>query len=283
MGLLNLLQKRYSAAEQEIRRLYEPGSEDTRAVKALIEIYKAKHVLDNAISMLQEELRRRPEVIELRLLLASTATEAGNLPLAASEYERLRAADPASPQIAAELGHIYLLQGQLEKAVDRFERAEQLAPRDPSPPALLGETLDRLGRKREAMAQYRKSLALKPSSPLVMNNLAYLIAETGGDLEEAFRLASAALRQEPANLLIADTVGWIYLQKRDFTTALQTFQNLVRRDPVNPTLRLHLAMALKSTGKGAAAEAELEAALSSHPSSAEAAKIKDLLEDWQAH
>ncbi|PWU03834.1 MAG: hypothetical protein C5B51_18090 [Terriglobia bacterium] len=276
LGLLNLAQRRYAEAE-DIFHNYRPQSGDIRAIKGLVEIYKAQNRPGKAIAAIQEELSRNPQSAGLHLLLAATAADIGNRDLAAAEYEKIAAAAPGDANVALSLGQIYEGKGDFNRAVQQFERAEKNRPRDPSPPALLARTLDEAGRKREAVAAYRRSLAAKPDSPVVKNNLAYLLSETGGSLDEALRLAVEARQSDPENVLFADTMAWIQLQRKETVPALQTLQALVRKQPDNATLRLHLGQSLIAAGQAEAARKELQAALDAQPSREETAEIQRLL------
>jgi predicted Zn-dependent protease len=110
-----------------------------------------------------------------------------------------------------------------------------------------------------------------------MNNLAFLLSNTGGDLDEAIKLAQRAVQKFPAQPNFADTMGYVYLKKGMRDSAVQTFTNLVQKYPKVPLFRYHLGMALVETGDKVRARKELETALANHPSQDEAAKIRELV------
>ena len=109
-----------------------------------------------------------------------------------------------------------------------------------------------------------------------MNNLAFLLAENGGNLDEALGLAQSAAQKVPGQSHFSDTIGYVYLKKGMRDNAVRTFSGLVQKYPTNPTFHYHLAMALLETGDKAAARNELGAALANHPAEDEAAKIREL-------
>ena len=88
-----------------------------------------------------------------------------------------------------------------------------------------------------------------------------LTAETGGNLDEAQRLAQDATRQEPSNPAFAETLGWIYVKKKQPDSAIQILRNNVTKHPDRTISRYHLAMALMDKGDKAEAKVELQAAL----------------------
>ena len=110
-----------------------------------------------------------------------------------------------------------------------------------------------------------------------MNNLAFVIAEQGGDLDLALTYAQRAKQKLPQSPEVADTLGWIYIKKRLTPNAIEIYNDLVAKQPANSTYRYHLGMALLQRGDKPQARKELETALRNKPSPVEAGKIKELL------
>jgi Flp pilus assembly protein TadD len=81
----------------------------------------------------------------------------------------------------------------------------------------------------------------------------------------------------PTNNDVADTLGWIYIKKNLSDNAVSIFRDLVTKDPARSTFRYHLAMALYQRGDKPEARKQLQGALELKPSSAETAKINDLI------
>ncbi len=277
MGLLDVMQKRYDEAEQLFRKYYQPGRGDFRSLKGLVEVYRARGQNDKALATIQQELDKFPRSAEGRQLMAETATRAGKYDLAIEQYQQLRLLRPESPSVPLELGLLYEAKGQRDQAIMQIQAARQMNPKDPVAPAIMGKIREQAGQKQEALADYRESLRLDPENTSVMNNLAFALAETNGDQNEALRVARKALEKSPNNLDFADTLGWIYLKKKEIQSALQVFQGLRQKQPQNATFRIHLAMALLENGDASSAQRELMAARELHPSAAEQAQIQQLL------
>src|SRR5262249_49918291 len=115
--------------------------------------------------------------------------------------------------------------------------------------------------------------------PDLFNNLAYLEAEMGTDLDAALALAQRALSLAPANPNYADTVGFVYLKKRETVSARRVFQTLSERHPDNARFRYHLALALLQSGDRTQGLRQLSAAIASDPSLANDPKVNDLLQE----
>ena len=63
---------------------------------------------------------------------------------------------------------------------------------------------------------YRKALEIAPETPIAANNLAWLIAENQGNLDEALQLATGAVSKNQTVAGFYDTLGWVYLKKVGF-------------------------------------------------------------------
>src|SRR5262249_25834003 len=123
----------------------------------------------------------------------------------------------------------------------------------------------------------QQALQLQPDNIVALNNLAYLLAETGGNLNEALQLAQRAQQKQPGVLTFADTLGWVYLKKNMSDSALQIFNASVRKEPDNPTFRYHLGLALLQKGDKERARSELQTALKKNPAKDEEAKIREAI------
>ena len=113
----------------------------------------------------------------------------------------------------------------------------------------------------KARTYYEKALKIDQNNPLALNNLAYLITETNGDLNQAMTYATEAKQRLPNFLEVSDTIGWIYLKKNIPDSAIDEFKRLVTQAPLNPIYHYHYAMALQQKGDTVGAKAQCEVAL----------------------
>jgi tetratricopeptide (TPR) repeat protein len=277
VGLLDIQEKRYDDAEAIFRKHYQPGQGDLRLLKGVVEMYAGRAQWDKAIAVIQKELDARPQSPELRRLLAETAGRGGRFDLAIEQYQKLQQMQPAASDIPFQLGLLYDAKGEFAQAIGQFQAARRLNGKDPLPVAMLGKVLEQTGRRQEAIVNYRESLRLDPDNSSVMNNLAFDLAESHGDLNEAMQMARRAVQKNPGNLEYTDTLGWVYLQKKDTGSALQVFQTLRKQQPQNASFRIHLAMAYLASGDSGSAHHELTAAEELHPSIEQQSAIKQLL------
>ena len=160
---------------------------------------------------------------------------------------------------------------------------ESVAKSDPgsvSAATMLAQALSRSGRMNDAIAGYRRVLQLQPDNAGALNNLAYFLTESGGNLDEAQKLAQRglAIATDPKlKETLSDTLGWVYVQSNHLDSALEIFQRLVRNDPGNPAYHYHLGAALYKKGEKQRARAELNTALAAKPGAVDVQKIRELL------
>jgi Flp pilus assembly protein TadD len=147
----------------------------------------------------------------------------------------------------------------------------------------LALALDTAGRKPEAQTAYDQAVKLDPQNAYALNNLAFLIADSGGgDLDQALTYAQRAKQVMPNLPEVSDTLGWIYLKKNMSDSAMDIFQELVEKMPQNATYRYHLGMAYAQKGDKVKALRELQQALRIGPGKDEVNHIRDLINKLQA-
>jgi Flp pilus assembly protein TadD len=168
--------------------------------------------------------------------------------------------------------------GNLNGAVDVFRRCSQAAPNSTICPRELGLLLDALGQRDQAKPIYEQVLKVNPDDPVALNNLAFIKAEEGGDLDQALTMAQRARQKLPGSNDVADTLGWIYIKKNLSEDAVRVFADLVRKSPNDYRFHYHYGMALMQKGDRSNARKEFEMALQDKPSRGDEGKIRDLLQ-----
>ncbi len=145
-----------------------------------------------------------------------------------------------SPSLTASVG---IPSGARPPSVSALD--QPLAPIELAPTGVPGQTLaapgpsapwvekalslKRLGQYPEAIEAYRQALLVDTGNPVVLNNLADLLVEQGGDLDEAIRLVKDALAAEIADRgPYFSTLGWAYARRGDLDEAEKYLDEAVR-------------------------------------------------------
>ncbi|MBL8234002.1 MAG: tetratricopeptide repeat protein [Bryobacterales bacterium] len=265
LAILDLKQGKAAAAEKQFRQLSDRSKWDARALRGIAESLAAQDRDADAIRFLEARLKEFPESQAIRGLLARTQLDAGDHAGAIHNYEALAGSNAESAELRIYLGTAYQQAGKFPQALAEMEKAKAAAPAHVLPVILAAQLQDLMGRKREAIQGYRQALAMNPNDVAVMNNLAFLIAESGGSLDEAEALVRRALEKSPRAADSTDTLGWIQFKRKRFDEALQTFRSLAVKYPGNHNFRYHYGLVLLQRGDKPAAKAELQAALKSKP------------------
>ncbi len=109
-----------------------------------------------------------------------------------------------------------------------------------------------------------------PDSPIAANNLAWLLAENQGNLDEALQLAQKSVNQIHNSAGFYDTLGWVYFKKGLYTPAVEQLKKAVALDEAdaqragkaaNSAYRLRLGTAFASSGDKTSARREVENSL----------------------
>jgi tetratricopeptide (TPR) repeat protein len=276
VAALDLQDKNYRQAEEGFRKLYGQFN-DVRALMGLVETYVQQKQPEQALRLLREELAKAPERMEFQLAIANISANTGDYKTAIAEYKKVLERVPRSSDVWMRLGESHRRAGDIPSAAASFKKAQELAPNNVAPYVQLAMLYDTSGRQPEAKPLYEQVLRIQPDHAIALNNLAYMLAESGADLDQALTMAQRAKQQRPTDNNVADTLGWIYIKKNLSDTAIGIFKDLVQKEPERATYRYHLAMALYQKGDKQQAKRECELALRANPPKEEAAKIRDLL------
>jgi len=279
-GVLALSEKRYADAERIFGQLVSAGIAAPEVLAGLTNAYLGEKEPAKAIQALQDAVQHSPGSQNLRMVLARTAMVSGKYDLAIEQYKQLVAAVPASIEYQRELAGAYKAQGNGAAAIGILEPAVQKNPSDVGASLDLAHALITAGRLADAKQQYRRVLKIQPANPNALNDLSYLMAESGESLDEALAMAQKGAQVATDQTLknsLQDTMGSIYMKKNMYANALQSFQAAVNNDPGSMTFHYHLGSALYQTGNKSKAKTELQAALAATPKSADEPKIRELL------
>jgi tetratricopeptide (TPR) repeat protein len=274
-GFLALAERKYPEAIDILSRQRPSG--DPRAFVGLATAYLHQKQLDAARETLHEGLEKSPDTPVLLKQLAETEALAGHYDLAIDYFQKLLSVDPKSINLRRQLAEVYDLKGDHGNELLYSQEANALAPTDLAVSLTFAEALARAGRTEEARTQYLRVAKTHPENAPALNNAAFFLADTGGDLDQALQLAQHALEKVPGQPGFSDTIGYIYLKKGLYDSAIQTFRNLTQKYPMFAVFRYHLGLALYEKGDKAAAMKELRGALAAHPSAEDSLRIRELL------
>ncbi len=182
---------------------------------------------------------------------------------AAAEKFLRRALDLDSGYMAAygALGQLYVTEGRLDQARAEFEVLAKQSPKPVGALTMLGMILQAKGDVDGARDRFERALQIDPEAGVAANNLAWIYAETGGNLDVALHLAQVAQQRLPGMAEIGDTLGYIYYKKQLAPLAISTLTVSTEKDPGNAVYQYHLGLAYAAAGDAKRAKQVLARAL----------------------
>jgi tetratricopeptide (TPR) repeat protein len=236
---------------------------------------------ERAMTVLESEARKAPNRVDIPFLMGITAKREGKFQEAQTYFTQvLNGMDKKSKARAnlyMQIADCYRMAGDRDSAIANYQKAREILPENERLLGAMGLVMDQAGRRKEAREAYEACLRLNPNNAMVLNNLAYLMAQTNADLDVALQYAQKARGLSPGQGEITDTYGWILLKKGLAEQAIPVFQDLVSRVPTNASYRFHLAKAYAQKGDTAKASGELREALKHSPPREEQQEIQDML------
>jgi tetratricopeptide (TPR) repeat protein len=266
-----------AAARAAFRRALELDSDAVEAVAGLTALDLGDRNYASAKTRVDEQVvksKSRPEVL---ILAARVYAATGDL---ASAEQFLRRAIDINPSLLPAygmLGRLYLDQKRLQEAQREFDT---LAQRQTKPVAAL--TMSALisevqGNQTEARKRYEQVLSVDGAAPIAANNLAWMYAESGENLDRALQLAQTAATSSPDQPEVMDTLGWVYYKKNLPDLAIRQFSRCVEKEPSNGAYHHHLALAQLQAGQTEQARQSLQRALKTSSNPTTTAEIRQAL------
>ncbi len=228
-----------------------------------IDLAEAKHA--DALARLDALAARRGALVpSLRLARAQVLASAGDEAAARAEALRAASEQPGLPGALALLGALYARGGEIQEAIDAVEAAGRDSL-DATGLTILGRLHLQAGSRDDARALFEAALAKEPDLAATQNDLAYLLAEEGRELDRALELAKQAQEVLSEDPFAADTLGFVFLKRGLDQPAADQFRHAVELAEARETPRAefqhHLGLALRRLGREAEAAEAFRSAL----------------------
>ncbi len=265
MGLLRLSQNRSADAMAFFEKTLSLNPNLLDPLSRIIGIKLRDKDLKGAILRVSQQIKRVPENglfyrLRGRLYSGNNADD-----LAVIDYKKAITLNPDDLAAYLDLGNLYGRQKKYTQAIKELDDGIQKNPNLPQPYMLKGVIYEAQAQYEKAQAQYEKVLELNPKFAPAANNLAWIYAERGGNIDQALSLARIAKEQFPDDPSISDTLGWIYYKKNAFLKAISLLEESAEKLPKNAVIHYHLGMAYAKEGKTEQARVALTDALKLDP------------------
>jgi len=198
-------------------------------------VLMAQGHMETAMTEFRKEQEVSPEDERAYAVPAMFLEQMGKKDEAISEWRKLLRADPSNQKAAAKLGRLLLGSQKYGEAIEVFEAASKQAPDDAAMQLSLGEAYLKAGNKDLAIVHMRAAIEKKGDDAMLLNNVAYTMADskTSLDVAQEYAQKSLAKLEEQAQRpdssdelrrtyqfsLVWDTLGWVYFQQGNLSKA----------------------------------------------------------------
>jgi tetratricopeptide (TPR) repeat protein len=230
LGLLAFDRGDYSEAQSVFSALLKDPESSGIAVYYLAAIAERRGETANAL--------RGYQMLTGTGLEAAARSRAANILYKAGQRDDalalLQAKDDATPaaRLEAEIAQAQLLSNGGEGA-QALARIDDVLARFPGHPDVLYQKsilLEKAGRTDAAIAQLEALYKDRPQDGAISNALGFILADHNRDLTRAQRLINSALKAEPDNPAILDSLGWLEYRRGMLQAALPQLERAFRLD-----------------------------------------------------
>jgi putative PEP-CTERM system TPR-repeat lipoprotein len=248
-GTANLSAGRWREARAAFDRALALDPSQLEALSGSVALDIAEHHPGTARRRVDAQLAKRPDDVGLLMLGGRVAATMADLEASERYLRRAIVSDPAQLHAYSLLGELYARQGRIDQAMATFGSIARQQPRSVAAHTVLAVLHELKGSRQDARRGYERVLQIDPSAPVAANNLAYLYAEDGGNLDVALQLAETARRKLPDVPEVADTVGWVFVKRGMPNLAIPLLEDCVRQNKKNAAFAYHLGAAYAKAGQ----------------------------------
>lgn len=233
--------------------LQDPNSSD--AVEGLIRAYSGGDVKRGMLLAMEQIASQPPQSATLLEISGRLFAQHGWYADATRCLQSALKVDPSRSTAALQLARVLVASGD-ERAAAHYAA---LVPGISD--ILKGSAAEQRGDQASAIAHYEAAVRAGDRTSIAANNLAWIYAESGHNLDRAIELAQNAVEFAPTDPAVLDTLGYVRLRRREYTDSVKVLQQALTlaresRAPELPAIQQHLRAAYLDSG-----QPELAAAL----------------------
>ena len=251
---------------------YDPTNLNASLKIALILIEEKKY--SQAIEKLEKILERSPDSDKVRFYLGALYEETKNYRAAIQQFETIRFGSTYYDDSIMHGAYLHKLLGDYSGAIatvkkglknnnenakfwvlhaslldenNKIEEAKVVLvsavekfPESTQVHFQLGSIYDRMGRKDKTVEHMEKIIDLDGNHVQALNYLAYIYAEGTRNLDDAERLVRKALKLQPGDGYILDTLGWVLFKQDKLDEAIKILEKAHTKESKESIIAEHL-------------------------------------------
>ena len=244
LGVIARSEKHDTEALEHFEQALKHTPEFIDALAQIVSLKVAQGKIDDARTRLIQHgtiVQNNPHIQVLRGQLAFSTKD---YPQAEDAFKQAILLNDTVLDAYTGLAGVYLKQGKADDAVKEYKIALSKNPKLIQAYMVLGMISESQKKYDEAQTNYQEALKINPRFAPAANNLAWLMMEQGGNTDVALSYAQTAREIAPTDPSIADTLGWIYYQKKVYLQAASLLKEAAEKLPNEPLVHFHYGMAL---------------------------------------
>ncbi|MGO9597021.1 MAG: tetratricopeptide repeat protein [Isosphaeraceae bacterium] len=242
-------------AAATIRQMIEkfPSEKTGRSLLVLAELERRAGHTEAALSAVNQAAELDANDVEIQLLHAELLGETGKVDRALEILRNVIKGEPENARYKFVLGGILSRFGRNEEAIKVFQELLQRFAGNDELARLVHSNLSIIyvnqGDYAKGEAELEVLFQKSPDDAGVNNDLGYLYAEQGKNLEKAEAMIRRAVHEEPHRPAYLDSLGWVLFKRGKVKEALEPLQQAVDLQkleerkgtaPADATIREHL-------------------------------------------
>ncbi len=236
-----------------------------------------KNLNDSSLSEFNKAIKINKDSILANYWAAQVYLKKGDRDNAITFFENSLKKAPTFFSSLYVTGELNFMKGETITAADYYESALAVK-KDTGLMIKLGLFYEYTKKYDKAAELYEEATKLSPDNFIGYNQLAWLYAKRGVNLDKAMNLALKADNLQPGNTSILDTIGWIYYHKKKYKKAIEYLEKAQKINPNDPSVLYHLGVVHSSMGDRNIAEKFLRKSLKISGSFEGAEDARKLLE-----
>ncbi len=257
LGEISLQRNQVANALMSFERAVVAHPDSEEAIDGLLRVYRRGAVSYSALEHMETVAQQQPVSATLLEITGRLYADHGWYTEAIRALSKAVQADPSRTTAAGVLARLQFSTGNYVQASKTASHANS------SQQALLrAYQAASNGDRAQAVEEYERAVREGDQTGVASNNLAWIYAEQNTQLDRALQLAESAVKYAPQNPAVLDTLGFVYLQRREYTSAVKVLETAARISAMSQTadareasasIRKHLSDAYLRSGQTAAA------------------------------
>ncbi len=248
LSMLAMQSKKYDEAQTYLEKLDALGRDSPQVTYYLGQVFERKEQFDKAMRY-YSSIRVGEYFVNAQLRIAFVLSKTKGLDDARAHLHTIQ---PGSPEDERE---IVLFEGDLLKQAKRYQdvfdhynAALQRFPKDTEMLYWRALSAEQLGKTAMAIEDLTYVINLEPENAAALNALGFTLTDRTDRHKEALGYIERAIKLEPNDAAIVDSVGWVHFRLGDFAKALEYLRKAASMME-DPEVSAHLGEVLWVTGE----------------------------------